>query len=52
MWLRRLEEDLEGRNGSIGVGVPCFKMELRNTMKYHKNILKTQNICAILLVAF
>ena len=24
----------------------------RNTIKYHKNTLKTQNICAMLMIAF
>lgn len=29
-----------------------FNIVLRNTMKYHKNTLKAQNICAILLIVF
>lgn len=29
-----------------------FNIVLRKAMKYHKNTLKTQNICAILLIVF
>lgn len=31
-------------------GGASIKIVSRNTMKYHKNTLKTQNVCAILLI--
>lgn len=48
-WLRRLGIILEGRKGALET-VPPFKIIPRNTMNYHKNTLKTQNVCATLLI--
>lgn len=49
--VEKVRDGFKGRKRNIGDDATASIL-LRNTMKYHKNTLKSQNICATLLIGF